>query len=104
MAVLKVGLSVCRVINFHNEMCKFRSVVFALIFKTALCCSMKRSAVRSAGTGISYVGTSSRNEVSSSKLEFWLGLPCAAGFKISLVSRLGRAGKLPHLSSKRCSG
>ena len=28
-----VGLSVFRVINFHNELCKFRSVVFALIFK-----------------------------------------------------------------------
>ena len=25
--------AVCRVINFHNEMCKFRFVVFALIFK-----------------------------------------------------------------------
>ncbi len=35
MAVLKVGLSVCRVINFHNEMRKFCFVVFALIFKTS---------------------------------------------------------------------
>ena len=33
VAVLKVGWSVCRVINVHNEMCKFRFVVFALIFK-----------------------------------------------------------------------